>query len=369
MIGLLVGTVCTAATLYAFVSFESQKRTTIAGNEAQQEGAFALHLLERQIRSAGASIVQGKNYGVWGCTLLEWSGATQRLPLQAVLPPPFAKWPTTVRAIPVLIAAGDGDESDALGVFHGDSAVRVFRSNIDHTAGNTVWLDNALGFERGDTVLLSDKQGRCPLARVATTDLPTRAVALAAAGSPPGDISGYLAGDAWMFNLGPQPAYTLYGVTPDSLSLQAIDLLSEAPAAPVADHVASIKALYGVDDGSDGGVADDGAVDAWVRPTGPWGIDALDPAGSDDPASATARGRIMAVRLAVVVRSAQPEREGAPVAEGEAPAFISYTGADTLELFTDIPAATVSVKVSPRYRYRVFETTIPLRNALVTRFF
>lgn len=370
MVGIVVGTVCTAGMLLAFAAFEGQKRSTVAGNDAQQQGSFAMHLLERQVRSAGAAIVQGRNYGVWGCTLQVWNDdGAHILPRVSPWGAPFAGWPRTLRAVPVLVAAGPGESSDALGIMHGDSAVRVFKAGVESVSGTSVWLDGTLGFRAGDHVLLSDRSGGCTLGKAAVVDDVIRTLSLGS-GSPPGGFGGRYDGDGFLFDLGPEPAYTLYGVDTGRASLVALDALGAQVSEDVAGDVVAIKALYGVDDGANGGVAGDGVVDAWVRPTGAWSIERLSPEGPDTGEAQDARARILALRVALVVRAPQPERQSSvATGNGQGDTFIGYTGDTSLVLFADRPDAALRIPTSTRYRYRVHDTTIPLRNALVNRFF
>jgi len=69
-------------------------------------------------------------------------------------------------------------------------------------------------------------------------------------------------------NFGAAPVFTLIGinVATDSTSLVSLDLLGGKGTLPlqVVDNIVNLKALYGVDDGSGGGIANDGIVDAWV---------------------------------------------------------------------------------------------------------
>jgi type IV pilus assembly protein PilW len=121
---------------------------------------------------------------------------------------------------------------------------------------------------------------------------------------------------------------------------------------PVADNIVHMRALYGVDDGvgdasvtiKNGGVnvAGDGLVDRFVDaatfnalPTPPW-------------------QSLIAVRVAIVARSALSEK-----ATGAGGACETTTASPTWS------GGTFDLSADPNwqcYRYRVFETTVPLRN-------
>jgi len=64
------------------------------------------------------------------------------------------------------------------------------------------------------------------------------------------------------------------------------------------------------------------------------------------------------VRIAVVAQSLLPERAA------------DYSGASTLTLFGDLDAGLrYTVGTQPQYRYKVYDTVIPIRNAIITRHF
>src|SRR5258707_12917558 len=150
MVGLFVSLIGTLAMMKAFAVFEGQKRTTTSGNDAKQHGRFSLYELERQIRTAGSGLTQGKNYGVWSCAINAYSSGTQRLPAATTLPAPFTAWPAKTRANPVLISSGGVDAagfalSDTIAVIGGNPAMRTFKAGVAATPDTkTVVTDNTV---------------------------------------------------------------------------------------------------------------------------------------------------------------------------------------------------------------------------------
>jgi type IV pilus assembly protein PilW len=151
-----------------------------------------------------------------------------------------------------------------------------------------------------------------------------------------------------IYNLGAGPTRNTYRVANNQLLMDS--MFSTTTSLTLADNIVLLKAQYGKDDGVANGtvtnatyVADDGAVDGYsnTMPVTP---------------SATDLARVLSVRMAVVARSAQAEK---PSVEGGAcdttTAAPTWSGG-TLDLSTD-----VNWKC---YRYRVFETTVPMRNLL-----
>ncbi|MFC4761793.1 PilW family protein [Dyella koreensis] len=359
MVGLLISLICLLAIMSAFAAFEGRKRTTTSGSDAQQNGLYALFELERQVRTAGAGLTQGYNYGVWGCAMSAYAERTQQLPRASALPAPFATWPhtaaapVTMRALPVLIASGGTDSkgqvaSDTLALVAGNPATTVFKASVVGAPDSaTVDVDNAFGSSDGDYVLATTTAGDCALAKIAIASVATNRWVLSPADSPPAG----LIGASQAFNLGPQPVISLYGVDPATSSLVTYDALGRrgTKSWTVADGIVQVKALYGVD--TDG----DNVVDTWVTPTGAWSITALT---TDQAAAARAFAQIKAIRVAVVAQSLLPERAS------------DYVGAPSLKLFADLDASLqYTISTQPQYRYKVYDTTIPIRNALITQHF
>jgi type IV pilus assembly protein PilW len=133
------------------------------------------------------------------------------------------------------------------------------------------------------------------------------------------------------------------------------------------DDIVFIAAQYGIDTDcagtslggcvSSAGAAGNQSVDRFVEPAGVWAETALTPARF---------GRIKAIRLAVVARNSQYIKNDATCSEN--PVTVS-----PMDLWTKInagddapPQFTVPVGGDgcQHYRYRVFETVVPLRNMI-----
>jgi type IV pilus assembly protein PilW len=364
MVGMVVSIICVLAMMSAFATFEGQKRTTTSGGDAQQNGSYSLYELERQIRTAGSGLTQGSSYGVWGCSLTAFSSSTQRIPSAAALPTPFAAWPlgttpVNLMLLPVLIASGGTDAAgnakpDVIAVVGGNPAGTVFQAGVTTGTNTTVTLDNAFGFSAGDYLLGTTTPGNCVLGKASAISVTApNPITLSAADSPPTTSTTGFTVATKVFDLGPSPILSLFGVDPTSHSLEVFDLLrrSGSTAIPIADGIVQIKALYGVD--TDG----DGFVDTWVKPTGTtWSIGSI---MASQTAANTAYGQIKAIRIAVVAQSKLGERQS------------DYaTGGSTLTLFPDLASSLqYTVTTQSQYRYKVYDTTIPIRNALISRHF
>src|SRR5690606_19343804 len=131
---------------------------------------------------------------------------------------------------------------------------------------------------------------------------PTAVPTSAALAAPYNNANGFATlpqpADYTLVNLGATPTFALFGVNANEQLVQ-LDILQrvtlETPA-PIGENVVNLQVLYGIDDGSSGGVANDNVVDSWVAPTGAWSFASLQADGEDALA-------IKALRLAIVVRS------------------------------------------------------------------
>lgn len=355
MVGMLVSLLCMLAIMAAFAVYEGKKRTTTSGNDAQQNGSYALYTLERQLRTAGSSIVQGYNYGLWGCPVTAYTttptGKIQTLPAQSALPSPFTSsgWPLTTRLVPVLIASG-GSNPDVIGVVGGNSALQVFKIAIAGTpTTSSVAVGNSLGIMTGDYLLGTLSDGTCALAHLTSSSTATQVssttLALDAANSPATGLQKA----TYLFDAGAAPMFTLFGIDASTNSLVSYDLLQRpvngqaAAVTPIADGIVQMKALYGIQTST--GIS-------WVQPTGTYSIATLTASSS---AASSTMGQIKAIRIAIVAQSRLPERSS------------DYVDKNPIILFQDLdPTLQYTFTPNTQYRYQVYDTTIPVRNALVS---
>jgi type IV pilus assembly protein PilW len=357
MVGIVVSLICTLAIMAAFSLYEGQKRVTTSGNDAQQNGSYSLYELERQVRTAGSGIVQGNNYSVWGCPITAFTSSKQALPA-ASYPAPFTNWPLTPLVMPVLIQAGGTSTTpDTIAVMSGNPAYQVFKVAVTSTpAVNSVVVGNAYGVQPNDYLLGVLPGGTCALSQAATVTDTTGIITLVTANSP---ATG-LVSAVDLFDLGAQPNLTLFGVDTTSNTLVSYDMLkrpidANAPTTvPISEGIVMMKALYGVHTGAGGSGEPAYQVDEWVQPTGAWSIASLT---ANTAAAATAVSNIKAIRISVVAQSRLPERA------------TDYFGQPSVTLFPDQPANAYVIPLLTQYRYQVYDTTIPVRNSIISQYF
>jgi len=364
LVAMVIALLGTIIIFQVFSASEGIKRTSTSGGDAQQFGALAMFALERDVRVAGYGI---NTTALLGCSVLAYD--------ELATPPDLPNFTLA----PVLITAGPDDKTpDQITLMHGDSDListppKIIQNMPSPAAVYKV--SNRYGFVAGDLIIAVEPGLDCTLAQA--TGLPgggnsdnvvhnsgdytdANGVTVAARWNKPSGLGVSYSTNGSLYNLGAGPTRNTYRVcqtdgtpqcplgTQNQLLMDSMFTTNTTLA--LADNIVHLKVQYGKDDGVNNGtvtnatyVAGDGAVDGYSN-TMP-----VTPSASD-------WARILTVRMAVVARSAQPEK---PNVEGGAcdttTAAPTWSGG-TLDLSTD-----VNWKC---YRYRVFETTVPMRNLL-----
>jgi type IV pilus assembly protein PilW len=330
LVGLVIGMLIVLAVFQVYAISESHKRTIVAGSDAQQSAAYALHLIARDAANAGSGIASAAmdelgRPALDGCALL--------------------------RPLPALIEAGArAADPDAVTLFYAASGSLASPATLLANAAvpslataETYGVAAPAGFSPHDVIAAVDGTN-CTLStidadgvRVAETGVATLKH------TPVGGSLGvtYIAGSATVVNLGRATslARVRYSVDPSTRALRAQQLLPAAgPVHPVLGDIVNLKVQYGLD--TDG----DGTVDAWQSATG----DLWSAANLPLQPLATLR-RIQSLRIAVVARASQWEK--AIVTPGP---LALFDGTLSVPLTAD----------QQHYRYHVVETVVPLRNAI-----
>ena len=381
MIAVLISMVLSIAVMTVMSSFEGRRRTLGSTSDMDQTSALAMFQLDRWIRSAGSGLVQGNTY-TYGCKLLATLSGTQILPATSALQAPFGSVnPGTsgvFRIAPVMILPGQttpgvsGQASDVLVVMSaGNDASQVPTPVRGSPTASSIAVDNITEFSPSDLLLLADKQTatggglkECMVSQAAST-LSTggTGTALPLAGSYYSSsinsvsITGFT-DQTTIFDLGGSalggtsqpPSLQVIGVG-DNNTLYSYDLLKIAGTAPQpqAEGVFEMHAVYGVD--SAGGSTN--VIDNWVNAssTSAYSVSAL---SDGSVGAATLLKQIRAVRVALIMRTSLPEKD-------------VVNAGTTLTMFSDLSSYGVNLTrtlstAEQHYRYRVVESTIPVRN-------
>ena len=352
MVGVAIGLIGTVAIFQAVGAWSRHTQTTSAGADAQVAGTLALFNIERDVKAAGHG---------FGTAAAEVMGCA----VTSVLPgPPFNLRPITIQQ-------GAGGAPDTISILYGNSPFFVAEGRFTSSTATTKTLVRRSGFRRGDVAVVAGPgvgaaPGSAPCELIEVTDdgnLDGLTVAHTAGNYPnfyqgaavAARFNGVAAPPALaagtIYSLGPQPTLNVWSITGGRV-LSRTEQFAATPPIPVAEGVVNIKAEYGVDLNNDGQIAN-----------------------AEWQTAAPADFRtVLAIRVAVLVRSRQFERNGdssstvaAPVTPN-VPTYFAYSGAK-LFLMTNIDGtADSNLPADPNnwryYRYRVYERVIPLRNVL-----
>ncbi len=376
LVELLVATVISLlGVLIIFQVFavnEDVRRTTTSGADEQTSGLIALMSVERDLRHAGFGI---NDFALVGCNMKMYD--TMRSP-KNVDPYPLA---------PVEIVSNAGTTPDVIRVIYGGSkqttAAVQLGSDMD-TATDPVSLVSRFGFDPGDVTVVGQPGADCTMMEVTGWSGPVDLEHAQATYVNPqtgdsqaprfNDPSGFPAlyqfmGGAKVLNLGPYPVrneITVRNAEADPArnnQLVAQNLWGQiANPEPVAEQIVHLKAEYGMDDGQDNGTversvhkADDNMVDNFTS---------VSP-DKDKPEQWT---RVRSVRVAVVSRSLTADRPPCSATPKYSDALDDDTYPVRWARGPDAPKGRpIDVQTTDDwqcYRYRVYETTVPLRNMI-----
>ena len=323
MVGMVIGMLATIVILQVLSVFETQKRTTTGTADAQTNGSIALYNISREMQGAGYPLMPAASSAL-ECTTLTY-GATGITSIS-----------------PVTITNGT---SDSITIRYGTTRGGGVPSPIGASpVGNVVTLGTSVSPGSNFGCLVNDVS----LIANGTTCALSTVTALSSGATPPTvtlqNVTAAVAG-ANFACLGTWNEI-VYRVSSGSLQRAGVDSVAD---------IVNIQAQYGVS-----ATANNNQVVQWV--------DAInyDPGENWGPNITVAnRNRIKAIRIAIVARNAKMEPAKVTTAcsslTGAAP-----TGLCAWEGSVASPAPSIDLSASDtswaRYRYRVFETIIPLRN-------
>lgn len=334
-----IGLIGMLAIMQAFSMNERYKENTVGASGSQTNGSIALFTIERDLRMAGYGLV---NTQALSCSSVQYhfSGKYSNPPGggAGVLP--------TLLLAPVIIEQGAAGASDTLQTLAANNPYRLTIATLNQnlpSSGTDIKLTNGVGFALNDLVAMM-QGATCALMQI--TDIPDPAGHYrrnengtynppAAASTLPAFTVG-----AQAISLG-QPQLRRYALSENNLTVQDWDMvLADTAPSVIVDEIADLQAEYGLDDGGGGGTAGDGVIDTYTTVT---------------PSTVLGWQQLLAIRLAVLARGAyeRPDQSGTCTAVTAANKP-TWAGGDFA-----IPGGLPSC-----YRYRVFETTVPLRNMI-----
>jgi type IV pilus assembly protein PilW len=327
MVALLIGMFGVMVMMQVLSLSEGQKRTTTSGNDAMNEGVMALYTMQSDIRMSGFGIADVR---LLGCNL-QRGGVTF-----ALLAPVVINYAgitgndANTDTLLVLYATTNGStQGDALVSGSGANGVP-----------STPWM-----FGVGDIVVVAPGTRPSPcnvgLDQVATVAASPSNLTLTSGAAVPltSPVSSTL------FNLGRGIRAVGYAVRNGNLttcdfSISATNCTGSTNWTSIADNIVSLRAQYGRDTAASGAM--DGIIDVYDHTT-----------PSVAATLACDWAKISGIRVALVARSALSEKD------------LVTTAAPVWDGSDGTPANDITLTGNSQwqnYRYKLFQTTVPLRN-------
>ncbi len=350
MVAVLIGLIGTVVIFQVFAVFEGQKRTATGAGDAQQNGLLALTSLERDARMAGYGI----NYlPLVGCTVSAYDSTGTRS--------------FTFSLVPVSMTDGASGAPDTVTFAYGTSGMLIQpgKLTLSSAAGvSTSAVDSVYGFLQGDLIIIGNSGAspatNCTMRQITAvppaTATPNTLNHDSGAGAtmrynnpaglgvayPAWDQTVMTGGRVFTFGAAPPanppvttvPVVGTYSVVSNQLNFQ--NVITDTAATPIVDGIVQLQAQYGYDTNNDGTIQ-----------SGEWQTTA--------PA---VWSRVLAMRIAVLARSPQPEKP-------DPTTFVCNTTTATPTWSGgNIDPSVTNPTDWQCYRYRVFETQVPVRNLI-----
>ena len=346
MVGMTIGLIALLVMVQTFSASNAHKANTVSGADATTAGQVAMTLLERDLLNAGAGLIGT------GCRTIKYlkpgtSGAQE-----------MNGMPVTIVADPSAPSAL-ASRSDRITIRYASSGeASIAKATLTESMpspSSTMFANIGMGFSEDDLIVLNDAEGHCAIQQL--TQDPGSVGRGGGAwrfqinpSSPyndPGDSAGlfpsdgYQSGTGTIRSLGPGGiAETVYRLQsrgsstapPDTdLATSRADMASTTAAQTLVRDVVALRAQYGW----------------WNRTTNTVSFSSTIPTGAG-------AADLVAVRVGILVRASQRDA--------------SYTAPETFSFFEyDTPVQITLGSAERNYRYRSYETVVPLRNALWNR--
>jgi len=362
MVGVLIGLLASLAVTQVLVNSEGQKRSTVSGSDAQVNGALALLALQRAVAPAGYGF--SNNFNLLGCTLAARYNSAAPAGFPTVLAPVIITQgaggaPDTVRVIasakstyslPIrVVAPGYNPGNPSLSTAFPVAAVGGVQGPVTDGGGTVI--------EPGELMVAAPAiGGACEVFQVTAAPTSSPATVVRTTNNAKWNMAGFPAANYgegnYLLNLGTliDETYSVSGSSTLQVNrfTMAADSSFSYDSQALFPNVVQIRALYGKD--STGGT---GSVNTWDNVT---------------PTDNAGWRQLRAVRLAIVTRSDQFERENVTFANPQwnVGTAVTITGTTTCGTSQCLSLKVDNLPDWQRYRYKIFETVIPLRNMLWT---
>lgn len=346
MVGAVLGMLTVIVIAQVLVQSESTRRTLGSGGDAEVNGSLATFGLQREIQMAGYGLSSEPR--AMGCKVnakYDSSGT-----------------PMAITLAPVVITQGSGTAPDEVTILYAATQTSSVPINIkeDHPQAQEYFaVSSALGIQAGDQLIAVPKtisaSSECTLLSAtddAASPLGLERIPHASSNKwnhPALHPAGGYPPNSFLINVGRLVQKT-YSVS-DNNALQVETLSSSNGAVSTSDaysNIVNLQALYGKDTNNDGTV---------------------DKYEAASPSSATEWTQVLSIKIALVARSGNYEKEEVTTA---APIWdygsnIDPTDETLITCHDGRKCITLDVSGDTdwkHYRYKVYSNTVPLRNVL-----
>lgn len=342
MVGMAIGLLTTVMIAQVLVVSEGRRRTTVSGSDAQVNGALALYSIQRELQMAGYGVTTAVD-GI-GCAIKAQRGGVDY----------------TYTLAPVVITDGASGAPDQLLIMSSAKPSYSVPARIvtDHprTAAN-FFVSTTVGTAVGDLMIAVpktiDAANWCSVFNVTNVGGASQIVHNAGADGPWNQsggstifpMAGYPAG-SYVVNLGQFMTREIGVSASQSLAVTSFSFNGAVTTSDdLFPHIVNLQAFYGKD--TDG----DGMVDTYDNTT---------------PSTNAGWRQVLSMRVAIVARSAQPEKDNVTASQPQwdVGTAAAVTGAATCGASRCVTLEVDYLSDWQRYRYKVYDTVVPLRNML-----
>lgn len=352
MVGLAIGLIAILAMVTVMINSEEQKRTTTGGMDAQVNGALALHAMTKEIERSGYGFTSVPS--IIGCALKNayQGGGLAGMPANLV---------------PVVITAGTSGAPDSIRSLASNKSsfsVPILMVTPAYQPGFTDYFSaSSVRGVKGPTLDASGQRVASGDLMVAAIDATTDCQIFEVTADPAAAQVDRVDTPNWNANKFPNLSYTYgsvlvnlgsfrdatYSVSNGDLLQGSFVLATDGTASyqtfTLYNNIVQLQAFYGKDTNGDG------SVDTWDKTL---------------PTTNAGWLQVIAVRLALLSRSTQREKDAVTFAN---PQWDVGTANPVAGAATCGSSKCITLKIDnltdwDHYRYKMFDTVVPLRNML-----
>jgi type IV pilus assembly protein PilW len=347
MVGLVIGMICTVIVAQVLRVAEGQKRSATEGSDAQVNGALSLYTVQRDVSMAGYGFAAAPDQSAVGCDTRGASATTWTLAPVLIIDGAAAGAPDKIRVTTAVNA-------------NGPALWTALTANAASTATDFE-VNSLVGIRAGDLMVAVPKAGGagtwCSVFTVDTTSTVGTVHHVAASTavgtgkwSPSGILpaGGYASG-SYLVDVGQLEQHEYSVDTARYVLQQATGTTASdgklGAASDLYPNIVNLQAMYGKDTDADG------VVDTYDNTT---------------PATAAGWAQVLTVRLAIVARSGQRDKEEVTTADPQwdVGGNVTVAGANPCGATQCVSLSVQSYADWKHYRYKVYDMVVPLRNVL-----